>query len=541
MSKINSASIITIVFLLGILVMVNTIGIRYFLRADLTSSQIYSLSKASKDIVANIQDKLLVKAYFSPNLPGIYGGVERYLRDMLEDYRAYSRGHLVYEFIDPGSEQELEKEAQSFSIPPRQLQAVANDKVELIKAYLGVVFIYGDKRETIPVITSTENLEYEITSLIHRLTNPNQPILGIASTGKEDQRASMQKFYEAIGRIYDVRPVNLDVPVDDAFDGVFVIAPRQPFTDWQLFNLDQYIIKGGKVGMLMNSYQAGIQNVQNRMPATSYNLNINKFLNNYGLGLGEDMLIDARANMVQMQTQQGFMVINQPVRFYYLPIITTFNPENIITRDLQNFQLFFPSSVDTTLAKQKGFEVEGLMYTSEYSGRRTGSNIYMDPTQQMTPADFSEKGIPVAAIVKGKFTSYFAESGPPKKPANPGDEEGKEEDYTGPFVKEAEGENRLILVGDGNIVLDDYVQDPRELMFVQNAADWLLQAEDLISIRSKQIPVKPLKYNIISEDKRMLRNLIKWANRIGPVLLVIVFGIALWQVRRIRNKALMVG
>ena len=112
MSKINSASILTIVFLLGILVMVNTIGIRYFLRADLTSSQIYSLSKASKDIVANIQDKLLVKAYFSPNLPGIYGGIERYLRDMLEDYRAYSRGHLVYEFIDPGSEQELEKEAQ---------------------------------------------------------------------------------------------------------------------------------------------------------------------------------------------------------------------------------------------------------------------------------------------------------------------------------------------------------------------------------------------------------------------------------------------
>ena len=35
----------------------------------------------------------------------MYGDIERYLRDMLEDYRAYSQGHLVYEFIDPGSGQ----------------------------------------------------------------------------------------------------------------------------------------------------------------------------------------------------------------------------------------------------------------------------------------------------------------------------------------------------------------------------------------------------------------------------------------------------
>ncbi len=49
-------------------------------------------------------------------------------------------------------------------------------------------------------------------------------------------------------------------------------------------------------------------------------------------------------------------------------------------------------------------------------------------------ADLSEKGIPVAAIVKGKFTSYFAESGPPKKPANPDNKEGKEEDLRKTFT-----------------------------------------------------------------------------------------------------------
>ena len=155
----------------------------------------------------------------------------------------------------------------------------------------------------------------------------------------------------------------------------------------------------------------------------------------------------------------------------------------------------------------------------------------------MTKADFPNKNIPVAAIVTGKFSSYFAGSGPPPKPVATEGEEGNNEEYEGPFATEADGENRIMLVGDGNMVLDQYVQDPRMLMFVQNTADWLLQTEDLISIRSKNIPAKPLK----QIETSIVRNLIKWINRIGPVILAIIFGIVLWQIRRIRNKALMAG
>jgi len=546
MKKVNKTSLLNVVFLIGILAMVNVIGIRYFIRADLTSSKMYSLADASKNVVASIEDKLLVKAYFSPNIPGQYGDIERYLRDMLEDYRAYSKGHLEYEFIDPGSAEALEKEAQSFRIPPMQVQAVAKDKMETVLVYMGVVFIYGDKKETIPSITSIANLEYEITSLIYRLTIPDQPILGIASTGTEQQEESMQVLYESLGRMYDVRPVSLDEPIDPAFDGIFVLAPRQPFTEWQLFNLDQYIMGGGKVGMFMNSYRASLQNQQ----AAPYNLGINEFLNNYGLGLGEDMVIDTQANMVEITSRQGFFNVRQPVRFPFLPIVNNLNRENIITRQLQAVGTIFPSSVDTTYAVEKGYDVDVLMYSSEMSGRRTGPYIFMNPQQPMTRQDFQESRIPLAAIVRGKFTSYFAESGPPKKPVEKapdaegdatGDDGGEVfEDYDGPFVKEASSENRLLLVGDGNMVLDRYAQRPNDLLFVQNCADWLLQSEDLISIRSKQIPMRPLTWKG-GQVPDSIRNLTKWANRIGPVILVIILGIVLWQMRRVRNKALVAG
>jgi len=386
MKKLNSSSIISILFLLGILVMINTIGVRKFIRLDLTSSKMYSLSKASKEIVRSIEDKLIIKAYFSPNLPSPHNNTARYLRDMLEDYRAYSQGNLEYEFIDPGSEEKLEKEAQSFRIPPQQFQEIANDKIEVKLGYMGVVFIYGDKKEVIPVVQSISNLEYEITSLINRLTSLKLPVLGMASTGSEDEKVTMQNLYESLGRNFDVRPVDLNEPISDEFNGVFLVAPREPLSDWQLFNMDQYIINDGKVAIFAGSYVANLQ----QQFAGKRDLNLNNFLNNYGIGINDDLIIDNRSASVSVQRRQGFFNINQPVRLPYLPTIVTFNRENSITRELNQIQTYFPSSVDTTLAAEKGFEAEGLLYTSDLSGREFGPSIRINVMRRWTEDEFSE-------------------------------------------------------------------------------------------------------------------------------------------------------
>jgi len=492
----------------------------------------YSLSKASKNIVSNIEDKVLLKAFFTPDLPSPHNTTYRYLRDMLEDYRAYSKGHLDYEFIDPGSEEALEKEALSFRIPPYEFRAVANDKFEAKMGYMGVAFIYGDKKETIPFVGNVANLEYEITSIINRLITERLPKLGIASTGTEEQQITIQKFYEALRQNFEILPLSLEDPIDVDFDGVFLVAPRKPLTEWQLFNLDQYIMNGGKVTIFANSYEV----IQEQSMFSMRNLNLNGFLENYGIAIGEDLLIDEKCGLVKVQTSTGFFPIVQQINFHYLPSIVTLNNENVITRDLNEVQTFFPSSVDTTIAVTKGFEVEGLIYTSELSGRERGSTIPMQLMRQWTQRDFPEKYIPIAAIVKGKFSSYFAQTGPPKKPASKTDEGEStvgEEEYNGPFISSSDKENRLLVVGDGYMPTDTHIR-ATEILFIQNIADWLVQSESLITIRSKQITLRPLK-NVPSVVKKIT----KWANHIGPVILVIILGIVLWQVRRFRKKALM--
>ena len=67
--------------ILGIVIVLNVIGLRFFKRLDLTQEKIYTLSDASKNLVRSLDDKFLVKAYFSSDLPPEYASNLRYLQD----------------------------------------------------------------------------------------------------------------------------------------------------------------------------------------------------------------------------------------------------------------------------------------------------------------------------------------------------------------------------------------------------------------------------------------------------------------------------
>ena len=60
--------LIKVAIIIGIIIVINVISKRIFTRVDLTKNKSYTLSTISKDIVKNLGDKLVVKAYFRENL-----------------------------------------------------------------------------------------------------------------------------------------------------------------------------------------------------------------------------------------------------------------------------------------------------------------------------------------------------------------------------------------------------------------------------------------------------------------------------------------
>ncbi len=172
---------------LVIVVLVNVAGITLSFRADLTANKIYSISDASKKVAATLSEPLTIKVFFTKDLPAPYNNTERYLHDLFEEYAIYGNKFFNYRFYDVSAEegeltekaQENQKIANNYGIHPIQIQVVDNDEVKFQKAYMGLVLIHGDLIEQIPAITSTEGLEYQLTTAIQKMNNKISALLSL--------------------------------------------------------------------------------------------------------------------------------------------------------------------------------------------------------------------------------------------------------------------------------------------------------------------------------------------------------------------------
>ena len=198
----KSTIIFSAVILIAV-IFINLIGRNWFLRFDLTDNKMYSLSSSSKSVVQKIDDLFTIKVYFSADLPAQYSNNKRYLQDILEEYTAYSSGNLRFEFYSPENEEQIAEDAQKYGIQPVQLQVIENDKVEIKKVYMGLVLLYEDKREVIPVIQTSTGLEYDITTKIKSMVQNQKSTIGIISLTDEITNENLTRF---LNERYQTRP-----------------------------------------------------------------------------------------------------------------------------------------------------------------------------------------------------------------------------------------------------------------------------------------------------------------------------------------------
>jgi ABC-type uncharacterized transport system involved in gliding motility auxiliary subunit len=159
--------------------MINLAGLTLFFRADLTENRVYSLSPVSREVVSTLTEPLTINVFFTKNLPAPYNTVERYLRDLLEEYALRGNRHFNYRFHDVtpledgGSAHSAQNQrlASEYGIQPVQIQAIEQDEVKIKKAYMGLAIIHGDMVERIPTLTTADGLEYRLTTAIQRLNN----------------------------------------------------------------------------------------------------------------------------------------------------------------------------------------------------------------------------------------------------------------------------------------------------------------------------------------------------------------------------------
>jgi ABC-type uncharacterized transport system involved in gliding motility auxiliary subunit len=197
-----------------VLVLANLVGAKAFFRLDLTANRAYSLSEASRRAVKTLEEPLSVKVFFTANLPAPYNSVERYLSDLLVEYKGVGNRRFSFDFFDMELPENKDL-AEACGIQPVQIQEVKNDEVGIKNAYMGLAIIYGDAIEPVNDITGADGLEYRLTTTMEKLKSTANTLSGLSDKVKVTLYASTSLN---VFRIQGYKDLNK--AVKDAFDRV---------------------------------------------------------------------------------------------------------------------------------------------------------------------------------------------------------------------------------------------------------------------------------------------------------------------------------
>ncbi len=489
-------------------------------RIDLTANAQYSLSEATKGVLARLEDRVRIEVYFTKDLPAPYNQHAAYVRDLLEEYQAYGKGSLAFEFIDPGTDDSQRQEMMMKGVYPVQIQQVKDDQIGIKQAFMGIVLNYGTKKESIPVVRSTDGLEYEMTGLIRKLTAQQLKTVAFAlGHGEPRIDEKMQRIREELAKNYKITSHDFSTAkeIPENVTTLAIVSPAEKWSDEHLFYLDQFIMRGGTVAFLLDNVGVDLKQL---VGAKEIDHGLYEILSSYGITPEKNLVLDPQCNRINVETMQGSFRIRNVVAYPYFPAIRDLNREHILTKEIGGLGLPFVSSL--TVAQNKpNVTYNVLARTSNASWLEKGHYMVSPMERKVRPSNPTSGPFNVVVVANGKLTSFFGE---PKK------QEGAE------YIKEPEkvlkesAETRILVVGDGSLAQDEFA-DQEGLIFTANAIDWLAQDSELIKIRNRGLADRP-----IVELGTGARQAIRYGNMLGIPVAFILFGIIRWQWRKNRLR-----
>jgi len=492
----NKKSILTYVLLIaGVIVLINFLSDRFFLRLDFTADKRYTLSEATKDILGSLKQTVTVTAYISEELPTDFSKLRRDFKELLIEYSNRSKGNVMFEFINPNKDEATEQKTMQEGISPVMINVREKDQVKQQKAYMGAVLHYGDKKEVIPFIQPGAAMEYSLSTSIKKMTVDNKPKLGFLAGHGESSLNSMMQVMQALSVLYDIEPVNLkDSSANlNNYKTLVIINPKDTIPPDQFTKLDDYLSTGKNIYIAMNRVSGNLQNLS----GSAINTGLEKWLEQKGVRVNPNFIVDQNCGSVMVNQQQGFMTFQSNMRFPYLPLINKF-ASTPATKGLTSVLLQFASSIDYT-AVNKDLSFIALASTSEKSGTENVP-IYFNINRNWQQSDFPLSSLTVAGLLTGKIAGTAS--------------------------------SKIIVVSDGDFPINGEGQEARQIQpdnlnFIVNAIDWLSDDTGLIDLRSKEVNSRPL--DQMEDGKKAF---LKYLNFLLPLILILGYGFFRWQYRR---------
>jgi len=507
------------------------------------------------------------------------------MQRIIEQVNAKSYGRIQYMKVDPSMDPAISERFSGYMLRWNELFDPAGNKIPAGQGTIALGISYQDKNLEMPLLQKGMGLtqrglveqfslveekavEEFITGNIDRLISVNQDIAYLSSHGApmlssslppqmqmmQQNIPSLKAFSELIGESYEVKNVDLkNAEIPSGVNTLIVAGPTEEFNDWELYQIDQFLMNGGSLALFLDTFKEVQQNNNpygggyNQPAYLPVNTGLDKLLNHYGVSVKRSYIMDE-----ECYEDQGDMN-RAPMKYYFAPMIKNqqINQDVDVLKNLKlliGFKLS-PLEADVERLGKYNLKLTKLMKSSpkawEMSGRINLMPMFIQPP---TEADkFSQYDL--AYLVEGSFPSFFADKEIPQKPKK---EETPESDQADDKkeVKEAEqpvlpsqinteqgrlkqGKPSRIFIMPSSAMLQDMVLGSPDLAnrdFIVNMMDKLNGREEIAVMRSKN-----QRFNPLSEVGPKGKFFIKALNVAGLPALVIVLGLLVFY-RRQRRK-----
>ena len=552
-------------WLLIFLFVINFLASQFHTRYDLTKEKRYTLSRATKNLLTRLDDDINVEVFLKGDFPAGFKKLENSTREFLGLAKDLNGPKVHYKFISPQDEfpgvpgLRYEDTLAGLGAVPINLsvQVKAGEEnkriypVALIKykEKQAIVNLYsGGKRMITPVeINNAEALmEYQFAKTLDNLVKPQKPLIAYSVGNGEPTDARSFSLQQTLAQDYELFTFNINQQkiIPDTFKALIIVKPSLSFSEEEKFKIDQYVMRGGKLLLFIDGLHAEQDSLAYKPELIAYdrNLNLTDLLFRYGVRVNPDLVMDLQCDFMpfgvggsQENPQYEFLHWN------YYPLFES-PGSHTINKNIGLVSGHFVNSLDTI--KVAGVRKTVLLQSSNNSRIITTPALISLNENRNAPEDekFKQKNIPVAFLLEGEFTSLFKG----RTPRSVMDSLAQ----LGVMYKEQSGHNKIIVVGDGDIVLNDYSpKDGRPLPmglnfftvgsqyeyqfanreFLQNALEYLVKNPAIIETRNKEIVLRQLDPVKVKDQKPAWL----FINIALPVLLVMLAG---WIYQQIRKR-----
>jgi ABC-2 type transport system permease protein len=416
---------ILIIVMIAILIVINAIAIfgvqRFSLKLDMTDNKLYELSDTTHQVVSELEFDINIIVFNSEVDYPIM------IKEILEKYSAMSKSISVA-YKDPFENPVLvdHYKQQGFDVKQDDIVIAGNERIK--KYEVDDLYTFNTGKTQITGMKA----EQQITSALIYVNDTQIPIVRFTDGHNERPTTTFMEIFEQNN--FDLQRITISVMgISEDTDLLVIASPTRDFEPQEILSLNEYMASGGRMMVFLE-------------PSVSAFENLNAFLADWGIGVGNQVIFEKNA-----------YVSNNPINIvpmYAQHEINQYFGDN-------RYFLVVPSTRALLAYENAGYDldVKPLLVSSHESYGKLG--VEFDDIQK---EQTDEAGPFIVAMTSARE------------------------------VAKSDGQAKLFVAGSRNIYADDMLSTSSyaNADFLTQTINWLTEQKSSINIAPKNITADPI-------------------------------------------------